>query len=61
MTMEKSSCLQLTREEYELAKSMLKGNAGELIKFSGLVSRLDVTSEELEMILDKGEYRIVED
>lgn len=59
--MEKSGCLQLTREEYELAKSMLSGNAGELVKFSSLISRLDITSEELEKVLRSGEYQIVED
>jgi hypothetical protein len=59
--MEKSGCLQLTQEEYNLLKSMLSGKTGELVKFSGLVTRLGLPSEELERILDSGEYRIVED
>lgn len=61
MSLEKSGCLQLTQEEFNLFQNALNGNATELVKVSALFSRFDMSSEEVKAMLDAGEYRIVED
>lgn len=61
MSFEKSGCLQLTQEEYHLLNSMFTGKTVQLVKASATVDRLGVSLDELERLLESGEYRIVED
>jgi hypothetical protein len=58
--MEKSGCLQLTREDYEVLKNVIESNATYLIKASAVLSGTGLTVDELKAVLDSGEYRIVD-
>jgi acetolactate synthase small subunit len=59
--LEKSSCLQLTRSEYELIIEAFRGEVVDLVKISSVLTSTGYTSDEIDEMLKTGQYRIVED
>lgn len=59
--MEKSGCVQLTREELEALKNLTEGNVTQLVKASSALDKIGLNIDEAKRILDSGEYRVVED
>lgn len=59
--MEKSSCLQLSSEDYAVLRNLVYGHATHLIKASAALDRTGLSLDELKSVLDSDEYRIVED
>lgn len=59
--LEKSSCLQLTRSEYELVVKAFGGEVVDLVKISSVLTSTGYTSDEIDEMLKTGQYRIVED
>jgi hypothetical protein len=58
--MEKSGCINVTKEELNVLENVVKSNATELVKAAATLDRLGLSVDEAKRVLDSGEYRVVE-
>lgn len=58
--MEKSGCLQLTQEQYDVLKHIRSETGTQMNKAAQALDNLGMSHDELCKVLDSGEYRIVE-